>query len=258
MGFLCGLGVVGVETLGKGYRGRRNEFEVALAAQRQAVGNDIVGAHGASKHFAAQGEFAYGSRETCGLGLGQGIYLQRDRLRGPLDLHANAAATVEESIGQVERMVLLEHGAVERNGGYGNLAAALREEYVLKECARAVGCAVAVLNGGLYLIARQGDFLRHDALEVGLTGELRIGQGHSHTGMNAVGEQHGLLLIEPCAAGRHVDEKIALGDGTPHLLRLVWCGCCATLMACTALCAPAVRPRHGLHHNGARLEHAVA
>ena len=207
--FLC-LRIVNVEILGEGDARRGNEFHVARAFHGDAVGAGLVGAQFRRKQFAFHAEASYAARECGWFRLRQFLYGQCQRLDAALYLNADAAPAIEKGIGEVERIVLLDNGAVERQAGNCERTGFLREYEILQNSPRAVGRTVKMLHAHLYLVAGNWYFLRDEVLEIGAAREGRVGQAYTEAHVNAVGEKHCFLFVNGGTCGRDVDKEVAL------------------------------------------------
>ena len=207
--FLC-LGIVNVEILGEGDARRGNEFHVARAFHGDAVGAGLVGAQFRRKQFAFHAEASHAARECGWLRLRQFLYGQCQGLDAALYLNADAASAIEKGIGEVERIVLLDNGAVERQAGNCERTGFLREYEILQNSPRAVGRTVKMLHAHLYLVAGDWYFLRDEVLEIGAAREGRVGQAHTEAHVNAISEKHCFLFVNGGTCGRDVDKEVAL------------------------------------------------
>ena len=205
------LRLVSVEVCREDQPGRREQLEVARPAHGDAIGRHVVRLRHGGSQFPLEAEPPHPAREVSRTRGGQRLHIDMGRTYRALHLDAyRTAAAVEEGFKRVLKGGLaLRHRTGKRDARYIQTPRLLWEHDILQNRSGAIGHDADAFQ--MRLDGLDGYLLRNKPLEVGLLGQHDIGQPHPDARIDAVGEQHGLLLIDTRTAGSDRNVQVAVG-----------------------------------------------
>ena len=192
-------------------------------------------------------ELAYSTRE-CGWLRRKRIHLYVKSWCHNIALYLNITRTaIEESLKRVDRTVLLNHNALERDARDRQLTCHLREHYILAPCHTTIVLAIEPLKMKTLLLW-QRHFLSVETCKVG---HLAIERREIYKRIYLICKQHWFLLVYSALVGTHLYEKIACGNLTTTRATCLWSIVfvhlrCAT---CSTTCRARHRDAHSLRGN---------